>query len=144
MSQDVSKIGSVTEKGFNKQEKFDLENPDKELKSPQDADEFSNLLDGQSGFENESQIAINNEAVQLKESPANVGDKILNAFQGVKDSIDTQHTKVDQLLNKDEALSMRDMFKTQKAMSNLMMTQDLIGKVVGKSTQSLETLMKQQ
>ena len=48
------------------------------------------------------------------------------------------------MLSSDEALSMRDMFKTQKAMTNLMMTEDLIGKVVGKATQTIETMAKQQ
>ena len=42
------------------------------------------------------------------------------------------------MLSSDEALSMQQMFKTQKAMTNLMMTEDLIGKVVGKATQTVE------
>lgn len=144
MSQGIDKIGSVTEKSFDKSSQFDLKNKEKEFNSSEDADAFSNLLKDDAALKQESETAIDGGEVAFKQAPSNAGDKILNAFQGMKDNIDTQHAKVDKLLNSDEIMSMKDMFKTQKAMTNLTMTQDLMGKVVGKSTQTLETMMKQQ
>ncbi|MCL6270559.1 EscI/YscI/HrpB family type III secretion system inner rod protein [Sansalvadorimonas sp. 2012CJ34-2] len=137
----VSNIGTATEKALTKQDHQQLdelvERPD-----DKDADNFNALLE--QGFKNESETNLKGGEVQLKEAPNNLGDKILNAFQGMKDNIDTSNKKVDKMLNTDEIMSMQDMFKTQKAMTNLMMTQDLIGKVVGKGTQTVETMMKQQ
>ncbi len=138
----VNNIGTATEKALTKQDQQQL---DKLVDRPddKDADNFSALLE-QEGIKNESTTNIQGGEVPLKEAPENLGDKILNAFQGMKENIDTRHQKIDNMLGSDEILSMQDMFKTQKAMTNLMMTEDLIGKVVGKATQTVETLMKQQ
>ena len=95
-------------------------------------------------FKNESETNLNGGQVELKQAPDNLADRILNGFQGIKDNIDAGHQKVDKMLGSDEIMSMKDMFQTQRAMTNLMMTEDLIGKVVGKGTQAVETLMKQQ
>ena len=144
MSQGISKIGSVTEKSFEKPNQFDLKDKEKSLKADEKADDFSKLLENNKELKAENKTSIDGGDIAFKEAPSNAGDKILNAFQGMKGNIDTQHAKVDKLLNSDEIMSMKDMFKTQRAMTNLTMTQDLIGKVVGKSTQTLETMMKQQ
>ena len=138
----VNNIGTATEKALTKQDQQQL---DKLVDRPddKDADNFSALLE-QEGIKNESTTNVQGGEVPLKEAPENLGDKILNAFQGMKENIDTRHQKIDNMLGSDEILSMQDMFKTQKAMTNLMMTEDLIGKVVGKATQTVETLMKQQ
>ena len=137
----INNIGSVTEKALTKQ---DQQQPEKLLDKPdkKDAESFDKQM--QDGFKNESQTNLQGSAVQLKEAPQNLGDRILNSFQGMKENIDTQHKGVDKLMSSDEAMSMKDMFQTQRAMTNLMMTQDLIGKVVGKATQTVETMMKQQ
>ncbi|WP_373690979.1 type III secretion system inner rod subunit SctI [Endozoicomonas sp. SESOKO4] len=41
-------------------------------------------------------------------------------------------------------MTMQDMFKTQMAMTNLMVTEDYIGKIVSKSTQTFDTLLRNQ
>ena len=137
----INNIGSVTEKALKKQDQQQI---DKLLDKPDDRDAESFNKQMQDGFKNESQTNVQGGEVQLKEAPANLGDRILNSFQNLKENIDTKHQKVDKLLGSDEIMSMKDMFQTQKAMTNLMMTEDLIGKVVGKATQTVETMMKQQ
>lgn len=145
MSHDIGKIGTVTEKSFNKPEQFDQKQSEKEAKAKEGSGVFDELVKDQNvPLKNENKTTLDGSDVQLKEAPSNIGDKILGVFQGMKGNIDTQHQKVDKLLNSDEVLSMKDMFKTQKAITNLTLTQDLMSKIVGKSTQSLETLMKQQ
>ena len=137
----VNNIGTATEKALTKQDQQQL---DKLVERPdeKDADSFNALLE--QGLKNESETNLKGGDVPLKEAPTNLGDKILNSFQGMKDNMDAGHQKIDKMLGNDEIMSMQDMFKTQKAMTNLMMTQDLIGKVVGKATQTVETMMKQQ
>ena len=137
----VGTVGTATEKAFSRPEQ---QTPDKLAERPdeRDAGQFDALLE--SNLKNENQVNLQGGDLPLQEAPENLGDRILNAFQGMKENIDGRHQKIDNLLGGEEILSMQDMFKTQKAMTNLMMTEDLIGKVVGKSTQTLETLMKQQ
>ena len=137
----VNNIGSATEKALKKQDEHQL---DKLRDEPdnRDASEFDTQL--QQDFKNESKTSVDGSPVVFKKDPGNLADRILNGFQGLKDNIDNRHQKVDKMLSSDEALSMKDMFQTQRAMTNLMLTEDLIGKVVGKSTQIVETMMKQQ
>lgn len=140
-SNSISNIGSVTDKALDKQSQQQF---DKQLDKPDNRDAADFNAQMEQGFKGESETNLENAPVELKQAPDNLADRILNGFQGLKDNIDVQHQKVDNLLGSDEIMSMKDMFKTQKAMTNLMMTQDLIGKVVGKATQSIETMMKQQ
>ena len=140
-SNSISNIGSVTDKALDKQSQQQF---DKQLDKPDNRDAADFNAQMEQGFKGESETNFENAPVELKQAPDNLADRILNGFQGLKDNIDVQHQKVDNLLGSDEIMSMKDMFKTQKAMTNLMMTQDLIGKVVGKATQSIETMMKQQ
>lgn len=140
-SNSISNIGSVTDKALDKQSQQQF---DKQLDKPDNRDAADFNAQMEQGFKGESETNLENTPVELKQAPDNLADRILNGFQGLKDNIDVQHQKVDNLLGSDEIMSMKDMFKTQKAMTNLMMTQDLIGKVVGKATQSIETMMKQQ
>lgn len=140
-SNSISNIGSVTDKALDKQSQQQF---DKQLDKPDNRDAADFNAQMEQGFKGESDTNLENAPVELKQAPDNLADRILNGFQGLKDNIDVQHQKVDNLLGSDEIMSMKDMFKTQKAMTNLMMTQDLIGKVVGKATQSIETMMKQQ
>ena len=140
-SNSISNIGSVTDKALDKQSQQQF---DKQLDKPDNRDAADFNAQMEQGFKGESDTNLENAPVELKQAPDNLADRILNGFQGIKDNIDVQHQKVDNLLGSDEIMSMKDMFKTQKAMTNLMMTQDLIGKVVGKATQSIETMMKQQ
>ncbi len=138
----ISNIGSVTEKALNKQDQQQLDKLDDKKLDDRDAEDFNAQME--QAFKNEGETNINGAPVVLKEAPDNLADRILNGFQGLKDNIDARHQKVDNMLGSEEIMSMKDMFQTQRAMTNLMMTEDLIGKVVGKATQTVETLMKQQ
>ncbi len=137
----INNIGSVTEKALKKQ---DQQQFDKLTEKPDERDAKNFDAEMAQNFKNESTTNLNGSQVALKEAPENLGDRILNAFQGMKENIDGRHQKIDNMLGSEDIMSMKDMFQTQKAMTNLMMTEDLIGKVVGKSTQTLETMMKQQ
>ena len=137
----ISGVGSATEKSFAPQEQKGF-GADEGQPDSQDADNFSSQLE--QGIRSEKETSVEGSPIILNESPDNLGDRILNGFQGIKENIDGGHQKIDNLLGSEEILSMKDMFQTQRAMTNLMMTQDLIGKVVGKATQTVETMMKQQ
>ncbi|MBE8232898.1 MAG: hypothetical protein HAW67_04125, partial [Endozoicomonadaceae bacterium] len=105
----------------------------------QNSHEFAKLLD------KSPDVAMKStETSHASAQNSQIGDKILDAIQGVKSNIDNQSNKVNDLLGSSDALSLKDMLKTQKAMSNLMLTQELVGKVAGKSTQIFETMLKQQ
>ncbi len=73
-----------------------------------------------------------------------LGDKILRGMQGLKDHVDAGRDDIVTNFEGNESLSMRDMFKTQMAMTNLMVTEDYIGKIVSKSTQTFDTLLRNQ
>ncbi|MRI32162.1 hypothetical protein EOPP23_04020 [Endozoicomonas sp. OPT23] len=74
-----------------------------------------------------------------------LGDKILRGMQGLKDHVDAgRDDLVTNFSSENEVLSMQDMFKTQMAMTNLMVTEDYIGKIVSKSTQTFDTLLRNQ
>ena len=137
----IGKIGGVTEKILDKQKVQDFENL-KENVSNEDASQFNNLMD--SSIKPENKINIDDNEISIGKAQDNVGDKILNAFQNMKENIDTRHKDINTKLNSNENLSMQQMFQTQRAIANLTMTEDLIAKIVGKTTQNLDTLMKQQ
>ena len=105
------------------------------------AEKFGSLLsgDGQQplGEAIFSSEPVGGEALTL-------GDKILRGMQGLKDHVDAGRDDLVTNFQGDEVLSMRDMFKTQMAMTNLMVTEDYIGKIVSKSTQTFDTLLRNQ
>ncbi|MBE8215839.1 MAG: hypothetical protein HAW62_05905 [Endozoicomonadaceae bacterium] len=136
----IDKISSVPEKSFEKLKQFDeLKDNSNQAETKQNSHEFAKLLD------KSPDVAMKStETSHASAQNSQIGDKILDAIQGVKSNIDNQSNKVNDLLGSSDALSLKDMLKTQKAMSNLMLTQELVGKVAGKSTQIFETMLKQQ
>lgn len=139
----VGGVGGITEKGLPKREDLDIEKLKDETSSA-DAEKFDALMKDGIGIKNEGGTNIAGQEIAFKEAPANAGDKILNAFMGMKDNIETRHDKVNKLLSGEGFMSMKDMINSQRAITNLTLTEDLIAKIVGKATQNIDTLMKQQ
>ena len=73
-----------------------------------------------------------------------LGDKILKGMQGLRDHVESRSDLVKMHLEPGEAMGMKEMFKTQLAVTNLMITEDYIGKIVSKSTQTFDTLLRNQ
>ena len=86
----INNVGSVTEKALKKQDQQQLE---KLLDKPDDRDAESFNSQMEAGFKNESQTNIQGNPVELKKAPENLGDRILNGFQGLKENIDSRHQK---------------------------------------------------
>ena len=84
-------------------------------------------------------------ATQYAEAPAmTIGDKVLRGMQGLREQVEMKSDAVQMSLQPGESLNMREMFQTQMAMTNLMVTEDYIGKIVSKSTQTFDTLLRNQ
>ena len=88
----INNVGSVTEKALKKQDQQQLE---KLLDKPddRDAEDFNKQMEA--GFKAENKTSIEGSPVELKQAPDNLGDRILNAFQGMKENIDSRHQKID-------------------------------------------------
>ncbi|OQX39187.1 MAG: EscI/YscI/HrpB family type III secretion system inner rod protein [Oceanospirillales bacterium LUC14_002_19_P2] len=142
MTTNINGVGGVTEKGLQKSDEQDLEQL-KEQADSEDTAQFDALMN-EGGIKSESETNVAGEPVVFKEAPANAGDKILNAFMGMKDNIETRHSDINKMLGGEGFMSMKDMINSQRAITNLTMTEDLIAKIVGKATQNIDTLMKQQ
>ena len=139
MAENIINSGGLTEKALESAETFAVP----EEADPEAAKRFGSLLTGEStpmpGVE-EGVVPVqqgNGEALTL-------GDKILHGMQGIREQIEGGAEKVKVHLQKDEVLGMREMFQTQVAMTNLMVTEDYIGKIVSKSTQTFDTLLRNQ
>ena len=74
-----------------------------------------------------------------------LGDKILRGMQTIREQVEQGARQVESNIDPArEAMSMREMFETQWTMTNLMLTEDYIGKVVSKGTQAFDTLLRNQ
>ncbi|WP_263082199.1 EscI/YscI/HrpB family type III secretion system inner rod protein [Endozoicomonas sp. Mp262] len=74
-----------------------------------------------------------------------LGDRILRGMQGIRERVEDGARQVEAHLDPaSETMNMREMFHTQWTMSNLMITEDYIGKVVSKGTQAFDTLLRNQ
>lgn len=142
MTTSINGVGGVTEKGLQKSDEQNLEKL-KEQADSDDASQFDALMNG-GGIKNEGDTNVAGEPVVFKEAPANAGDKILNAFMEMKDNIDKRHGDINKMLGGEDFMSMKDMISSQRAITNLTLTEDLIAKIVGKTTQNIDTLMKLQ
>lgn len=82
---------------------------------------------------------------QVADGPAlTLGDKVLQGMQGLREQVEMKSDMVKMQLEPGETMSMQQMFQTQMAMTNLMVTEDYIGKIVSKSTQTFDTLLRNQ
>jgi type III secretion system YscI/HrpB-like protein len=106
------------------------------------AEKFGSLLSG----EGKDQLPAENfQGIEQVDGEAlTLGDKILRGMQGLKDHVEAGRDQVVSNIKPGETMTMQDMFSTQMAMTNLMVTEDYIGKIVSKSTQTFDTLLRNQ
>ena len=137
MAENIIKPGELAEKALEKtQEGFTSgDQPEEE-----DVGRFAQLLSGS----NEEAVEATNNADQVAQPALTLGDKVLQGMQGLRDHVEAKTQLVKTQLEPGEAMSMKEMFRTQMAMTNLMITEDYIGKIVSKSTQTFDTLLRNQ
>lgn len=133
----INKTGGLADKA--------LEKGLEDNTNPQEADEnlaqrFNDLLSTQQP----TNIGGAQGAEASKAAEMTMGDKILQGMQGLRDHVEAKKNIVQSHLEHGEVMDMQTMFKTQMAMTNLMLTEDYIGKIVSKSTQTFDTLLRNQ
>ncbi len=97
------------------------------------------------GEEAFSGSAVVGENVDALPEAGTLGDRILRGMQSVRERVEDGARQVESHIDPArETMSMREMFHTQWTMSNLMITEDYIGKVVSKGTQAFDTLLRNQ
>ena len=136
MAENIISSEGLTEKALESAETF---------ATPEEADaaaaeKFGSLLSGETA----DPLAAE-QAVQTVDGEAlTLGDKILNGMQGLREHVEAGKQQVVSNIKPGETMSMQEMFRTQMAMTNLMVTEDYIGKIVSKSTQTFDTLLRNQ
>lgn len=143
MADNLIKTGDLADKALEKtQEGF--ANPNQPEEGA--AGRFAELVSGQTP--DEAVQAANFKPIEVTANPdapaLTLGDKVLKGMQGLRDHVESRADVVKMHLAPGEAMGMKDMFKTQLAMTNLMITEDYIGKIVSKSTQTFDTLLRNQ
>ena len=73
-----------------------------------------------------------------------LGDKVLQRIHGIGSNFENQADAMRVNITSHETMDIKTMFKTQLAMSNLLITQDYTAKIVSKGTQAFDTLLKNQ
>ena len=119
-----------------------LEQPDSDV-----VERFEGLVSSPAEKTATPESAPVNNIEAIEQPGLTLGDKVLQGMQGLRDQIEMKADFVKASIGpKDagEALDMRKMFETQLAMTNLMVTEDYIGKIVSKSTQTFDTLLRNQ
>ena len=136
MADNMIKTGDLADKALEKtQEGFaKSDQPDDDA-----AGRFAQLVSGQQADFNPMQVAASPDMPGLT-----LGDKVLQGMQGLRDHVQSRSDIVQNHLKPGEAMGMQDMFRTQMALTNLMITEDYIGKIVSKSTQTFDTLLRNQ
>ena len=143
MAENLVNSGGEIEKALGAPQEGGLAKPEVD---DSNVDKFESLLSelGKGG-------AQNLEAVEAVEkaggAPMTLGDKVLQGMQGLREQIEMKSDAVKQQIQPvkpGESMSMMEMFQTQMAMNNLMVTEDYVGKIVSKSTQTFDTLLKNQ
>ena len=136
MADNMIKTGDLADKALEKtQEGFaKSDQPDDDA-----AGRFAQLVSGQQADFNPMQVAASPDMPSLT-----LGDKVLQGMQGLRDHVQSRSDIIQNHLKPGEAMGMQDMFRTQMALTNLMITEDYIGKIVSKSTQTFDTLLRNQ
>lgn len=78
-------------------------------------------------------------------APPSLGQAILDGMDGVRHQFDSATTGIRHVLESTASdLTIRDMLSIQMQISTLSIQQDLMGKIVGKTTQNVDQLLKAQ
>ena len=103
---------------------------------------FSDLMDASEppGPEQVGEV----QSVSPSASPPTLGDNILNGLNHVATDLQGTWRNVQASLNSGSPLGIRDLFRTQLAVSTMGMQYELVTKAVSRSTQNLEQLVKLQ
>lgn len=145
MADNIINTGGLADKALEKSQEV-FSSPDQPEEEA--AGRFANLVSGQTQTPDELALAENFKPLEVtatQDAPAlTLGDRVLQGMQGLRDHIESRADMVKMNLAPGEAMSMKDMFSTQLAMTNLMVTEDYIGKIVSKSTQTFDTLLRNQ
>ncbi|CCB66713.1 type III secretion system inner rod subunit SctI [Hyphomicrobium sp. MC1] len=113
---------------------------------------FHEAMSGSSGAQPEAQAAQpasetgGVERVQ-PEGPSTPGDAILRGLGHMNEGFDHAMQQVNDVLSKTkpgEMMNTADLMKVQMSFTQASVQQDVIGKVVGKATQNLDTFLKNQ
>ena len=125
MADKIIKTGELAEKALEKaQEGFtSKDQPEEEA-----VGRFTELL---SGSNNEA-VQAANKSTEVAQPTLTLGDKVLQGMQGLRDHVEAKTSLVKTQLQPGET------------MTNLMITEDYIGKIVSKSTQTFDTLLRNQ
>ncbi|WP_018692193.1 EscI/YscI/HrpB family type III secretion system inner rod protein [Algicola sagamiensis] len=101
-----------------------------------DANQFTNLME-----ENDPTVV----EVKVQETPEpGMGDKILEGLSDLKAGMNNHTTSINESVAATETMSHQELLKLQLEVQKLGMTQELMAKTAGKSTQNLDTLLKSQ
>lgn len=84
------------------------------------------------------------EVAAVAAGPATLGDKILGGLRRTSATLEAQWRNVGAALQGSGALSVRDMLRLQQDLSTMSIQYELVGKVVTRSTQNIEQLVKLQ
>ena len=141
MADKISKPSDLADKAFDKTQEGlgKSDQPDDES-----AGRFAELVSNDIKTSPEVFYASATDPKTVNDAGLTLGDKVLQGMQGLKNHIESGADRVKSHLAPGEAMSMKDMFNTQLAMTNLMITEDYIGKIVSKSTQTFDTLLRNQ
>lgn len=104
---------------------------------PSDVSQFEELMSGNQGQNKAAEAGAEGYT-------KTIGDKILEGMQGLRDNIEGKTRVVESSITPEADMNMQDLFRTQMAITNLMITEDYVGKIVSKSTQTFDTILKNQ
>ncbi|OED44869.1 hypothetical protein ACH42_06435 [Endozoicomonas sp. (ex Bugula neritina AB1)] len=146
MADNLINTSDLVEKTLDTPQEGGFSNP--EQPDAEAVGKFEDLVSDQPGVKGiqTEDLSVSLDAAQKTNASAlTLGDKVLQGMQGLREHVEMKSDAVKmQLQPSDESLSMRQMFQTQMAMTNLMVTEDYIGKIVSKSTQTFDTLLRNQ
>lgn len=77
-------------------------------------------------------------------TPTSLGDRMLASLQGASDDFKSVWNQAETRLKADESLQMKEMMVMQLQISQMAVGYDLIGKIVSRSTQNIDQLVRVQ
>lgn len=106
--------------------------------SDENATRFSDAMEG------EEVDALQLDGVQKAPAGGTLGDRVLSGLQNVSTDLQKTWHSVETALNQPGELGVRDLLKLQFGLATMSVQYELIGKVVSRSTQDIDQLVKLQ
>ena len=144
MADNLINTSDLVEKALDKPQEGGFDTPDQP--NSESVERFEDLVSAKTDAPEVAPTDLPpvNETKPVEAPALTLGDKILQGMQGLRDQVEMKSDMVKASLGPGETLNMKEMFQTQMAMTNLMVTEDYIGKIVSKSTQTFDTLLRNQ